>query len=58
MNTPLMWHDSQRVVVCEPLSGKPVLKCSNFGLAPWAEACIGVHPAITSMSMANQLRAS
>ena len=38
LNTPLLWQDSQRRVLCAPLSGKPVLKWSNRAGVVWARA--------------------
>jgi hypothetical protein len=49
LKTPLMWQDSQRALVCVPLSAKPVCRWSKLRGVAWEKAAL---PKVTN-AMAN-----
>lgn len=55
LNVPLTWQDSQRWDACAPVSGKPVLRWSNFALRVWACApgMPAVSPSVTASRRPN-----
>lgn len=53
LNVPLTWQDSQRWDACAPVSGKPVLRWSNFGLEVCA--CALGMPATSPRVIANRM---